>query len=101
MCVFKIKKHYLAAKAWHDHGHENNPKVPRWEDTRMSSGFNFRMTEIQALMGWKQLLELDDYVEKRNIIKDEYILSLKQYDFVPQKIDENVKHNCQSIVFKF
>ena len=63
-------------------------------------GFNFRMTEIQALMGWKQLLEIDDYVEKRNIIKDEYILSLKQYDFVPQKIDENVKHNCQSIVFK-
>ena len=48
MCVFKIKKHYLAAKAWHDHGHENNPKVPRWEDTRMSSGFNFRMTELKA-----------------------------------------------------
>ena len=22
------------AAAWHDHGHENNPKYPRWEDTR-------------------------------------------------------------------
>ena len=34
-------------KLWHDHGHENNPKVPRWEDTR-KVGFNYRMTELQV-----------------------------------------------------
>ena len=28
MLVFKNKRHYLKAKAWHDHGHDNNPKVP-------------------------------------------------------------------------
>ena len=33
-----------------DHGHENNPRVPRWEDTRKSSGFNYRMTELQQLV---------------------------------------------------
>tara|TARA_B100000927_G_C16450262_1_gene463507 strand:- start:285 stop:1370 length:1086 start_codon:yes stop_codon:yes gene_type:complete len=63
-------------------------------------GFNFRMTEIQALLGWKQLLDLDNYVEKRREIKDEYISLLEKYAFVPQKINENVYHNCQSIVFK-
>jgi perosamine synthetase len=63
-------------------------------------GFNFRMTEIQALMGWKQLLELDNYVEKRKLIKEEYISQLKGHDFIPQKINKNVYHNCQSIVFK-
>ena len=55
MILFKSKKKYLAAKAWHDHGHENNPKVPRWEDTRKSSGFNYRMTEMQAAVGLAQL----------------------------------------------
>ena len=51
MLLFKKKQHFLKAKAWHDHGHENNPKVPRWEDTRQSSGFNYRMTELQGAVG--------------------------------------------------
>ena len=55
MIVFKNKKLYLNAKAWHDHGHENNPKVPRWEDTRKSSGFNYRMSELQGAVGLAQL----------------------------------------------
>ena len=38
-CYYESKEN-LKAKAWHDHGHENNPRVPRWEDTRKSSGFN-------------------------------------------------------------
>ena len=55
MIVFKNKSFYLKAKAWHDHGHENNPKVPRWEDTRTTSGFNFRMCELQGAVGLAQL----------------------------------------------
>ena len=55
MIVFKNKNLYLKAKAWHDHGHENNPKVPRWEDTRITSGFNFRMCELQGAVGLAQL----------------------------------------------
>lgn len=50
------------ARAWHDHGHENNPDVPRWEDTRSGSGFNFRMTEMQGAVGLAQLEKLDDVV---------------------------------------
>ena len=59
MILFKNKKDYLKAKAWHDHGHENNPKFPRWEDTRTSSGFNFRMNEVQAAIGIAQLKKID------------------------------------------
>lgn len=67
MLLFKSKKKYELAKAWHDHGHENNPKVPRWEDTRKSSGFNFRMTEMQGAVGLAQLKKLDYIVKKQNI----------------------------------
>ena len=48
MVVFK-KKDCIKAAALHDHGHENNPKLPRWEDSRSSSGFNFRMNELKVL----------------------------------------------------
>jgi 8-amino-3,8-dideoxy-alpha-D-manno-octulosonate transaminase len=54
----------LAAKAaaYQDHGHENNPAVPRWEDTRSSSGFNYRMSELQGAVGLAQLAKLDEVV---------------------------------------
>ena len=47
------------ARAWHDHGHENNPELPRWEDSRHRSGFNYRMTELQGAVGLAQLGKLD------------------------------------------
>lgn len=62
MIIFKNKKDYLKAKAWHDHGHENNPKVPRWKDTRSGSGFNYRMTELQGAVGLAQLKKLDKII---------------------------------------
>jgi len=41
MVVFKDKNLFDKAAAWHDHGHENNPDLPRWEDSRSCSGFNY------------------------------------------------------------
>ena len=65
MVVFKDKKLYDKAAAWHDHGHENNPKFPRWEDSRSSSGFNYRMNEIQGAVGLAQLKKLDFVVNEQ------------------------------------
>ena len=62
MISFKKYEIFKKAKAWHDHGHENNPKLPRWEDSRSSSGFNFRMTELQGAVGVAQLSKLDSIV---------------------------------------
>jgi 8-amino-3,8-dideoxy-alpha-D-manno-octulosonate transaminase len=53
------------AAAWHDHGHENNPDFPRWEDTRSSSGFNYRMMELQGAVGLAQLEKLDFVVTRQ------------------------------------
>ena len=70
MIVFKNKKFFEKAKAWHDHGHENNPKLPRWEDSRSSSGFNYRMMELQGAVGIAQLNKLSKIVEsQRNNFK--------------------------------
>ncbi len=63
MVVFQQKERYDRAAAWHDHGHENNPEFPRWEDTRSGSGFNYRMTELQGAVGLAQLKKLDTVIE--------------------------------------
>jgi 8-amino-3,8-dideoxy-alpha-D-manno-octulosonate transaminase len=63
MLVFRDEDDYHAAAAWHDHGHENNPAVPRWEDTRHSSGFNFRMSELQGAVGLAQLRKLHAVID--------------------------------------
>jgi len=65
MIVFKNNRHFLKGKAWHDHGHENNPKFPRWKDTRHSSGFNFRMNELQGAVGIAQLKKLNFIIKSQ------------------------------------
>lgn len=70
MIVFQNKADYEKAAAWHDHGHENNPKVPRWEDTRSGSGFNFRMMELQGAVGLAQLRKLPKIVEAQRANQD-------------------------------
>ena len=70
MIVFSDKRDYERAAAWHDHGHENNPAVPRWEDTRSGSGFNYRMNELQGAVGLAQLKKLDDVVRRQRTNRD-------------------------------
>jgi 8-amino-3,8-dideoxy-alpha-D-manno-octulosonate transaminase len=53
------------AREYHDHGHENNPSLPRGRDTRTNYGFNYRMTEMQGAIGKVQLSKLD-YIINEN-----------------------------------
>jgi 8-amino-3,8-dideoxy-alpha-D-manno-octulosonate transaminase len=65
MIIFKNKNDFKKASAWHDHGHENNPQLPRWKDTRKNSGFNFRMNEMQGAVGIAQLRKLKFIIKKQ------------------------------------
>lgn len=56
------------AAAWHDHGHLNIPTLPRWEDRREGTGFNFRMSELQGAVGLAQLVKLDFILEQQRLM---------------------------------
>lgn len=102
MLLFKKKSHYLKAKAWHDHGHENNPKVPRWEDTRSSSGFNYRMTELQGAIGVSQLKKFNNifYNHKKN--KDIIIKKLNKFKEIKiRNLPKNSIDASESLIFSF
>ncbi len=69
MLLFKDEKYFKKAAAYHDHGHENNPSVPRWVDSRSQSGFNYRMMELQAAVGIAQLSKLEKIIEAQRVNK--------------------------------
>ena len=63
-------------------------------------GYNFRLPELQAVMGIKQLDKLDSIIQGRIRIRDSYIEQLDVLGFNPQHISENAVYNVQSLVFR-
>lgn len=63
-------------------------------------GYNYRVPELQCVMGIKQLVKLDEIVSSRNIIRNEYIKALIPLGFEVQSVSENIVYNVQSLVFK-
>lgn len=63
-------------------------------------GYNYRVPELQCVMGIKQLKKLDEIVKSRNIIRNQYIQALEPLGFKVQQISSDVVYNVQSLVFK-
>lgn len=100
MISFKDKKLYKKAAAWHDHGHENNPSVPRWEDTRSSSGFNYRMMELQGAIGLAQLRKLKYVVEKQRDIRDKIVNKIMHLNGITfREMPEGSYDTADALVF--
>lgn len=92
----------------------NNDEWARWLDVKLNHGisgsngialdftdfgYNFRMSELQAVMGRKQLSVLDTHIQERIAIRNAYKDALEPLGFIGQKSSENVVHNMQSIAF--
>lgn len=66
------KELFTLATEYHDHGHMSNPAFPRGKDTHRIYGFNYRMTEVQAVIASAQLKKLK-YTLKKNKEHYEYL----------------------------
>jgi perosamine synthetase len=62
-------------------------------------GYNYRLPELQAIMGVKQLQKLDRIVVERSATRIKYIKYLSPLGFVPQAVAPGVVYNVQSVVF--
>lgn len=63
-------------------------------------GYNFRLSELQAVMGRVQLAKLNNIVLERNAIRSEYERLLVPLGFKVQQLGQDVVHNVQSLVFR-
>lgn len=62
-------------------------------------GYNFRLPELQAVMGRKQLARIDGIVNERIQIRDQYRTWLEPLGFRSQVVGLDVRYNVQSLVF--
>lgn len=92
----------------------DNDDWAKWLDTKLAHGahgmkgaaldfvdfgYNFRLPELQAVMGRKQLAKIDAIVDGRNEVRETYRKLLEPLGFVAQKANVDVKHNVQSMAF--
>jgi 8-amino-3,8-dideoxy-alpha-D-manno-octulosonate transaminase len=100
MLVFRDENIMRKAAAWHDHGHENNPTVPRWEDTRSSSGFNFRMMELQGAVGLAQLRKLPAIIAAQRENKAALWNAIANLPGIePRSVPDNSCETADALVF--
>jgi dTDP-4-amino-4,6-dideoxygalactose transaminase len=92
----------------------NNDEWSHWLDVKLAHGaqgmkgvgldfvdygYNFRLPELQAIMGRKQLAQLDAVIDRRNAMREAYISALAPMGFVAQAVGAGVRYNVQSMVF--
>ena len=100
MIVFRDEAVWKKASAWHDHGHENNPTVPRWEDTRASSGFNYRMMELQGAVGLAQLKKLPSVVKAQRLNRDRLWQAISALPGIePRAVPDGSYETADALVF--
>ena len=98
LILTKNNKLMKYCREYHDHGHENNKKFARGEDTRSIYGFNYRMTELQGAIGKVQLKRLN-YILKNN--KSRYMMMEKilKKNFELRFITKNTTPNYDTFIF--
>lgn len=100
MIVTNDKEIWERASEWHDHGHKNNPDVPRWRDDRTTSGFNYRMMEIQGAIGLAQLRKLDFILKRQRTIFRRIWDSIKETSGVELREEpHNSQGTADALVF--
>ena len=92
-----------------------NPEWVSWFDVKLGHGasgplgygldftdygYNFRLSEAQAIFGRAQLRKLDAIVAERNAIRDAFVERLEPLGLVAQGVGEDVIYNVQSLVFR-
>lgn len=84
-------------KMLHNHGGLYNKKLDR--QVFKLAGYNYRMSEMQALMGIAQLRKLDRILSRRKKLAQVYVkkLTKNSYVTIPQSLRDN-SHTFQSFV---
>lgn len=62
-------------------------------------GFNYRLPELQCAMGSCQLRKLDDIIQRRIVLQNQFDELLRPLGLKRQAASANVFHNVQSLVF--
>jgi 8-amino-3,8-dideoxy-alpha-D-manno-octulosonate transaminase len=98
MVTSQQELYYTRAFEYVDHGHQNNPTLPRGRDTRRKYGFNYRMTELQAAVGLAQLERMDVILKKQRKNYERIMKKLKNPLLTFRTFNDEA-HTYEAIIF--
>lgn len=58
-----------------------------WQYDQAELGFNYRLSDIQAVIGIEQMKKLNDFVSRRNELAERYQQPIQQLGLAPMQID--------------
>ena len=91
--AMKLRSHGITR----DEKEYKNPIDGRWNYEQISLGYNYRMPDINAILGYSQMQRLTQFIERRNNIADQYKQALNLLNIKFQKYDANDKLNSYHI----
>jgi len=99
MVVTNDDTKFVSARAYHDHGHEYSTIVGRGREDALCTGFNYRMSELQAAFALAQFKKLDMILERQK--KNQILLLdlIKEIGFEFRTIPDPEGDIGDSIVF--
>lgn len=91
----RVKRDHGASKSdLQRHFEKGGSLLPEFNE----SGFNYRMTDIQGVIGVCQMAEADGILEKRALLAERYNEALKESSFILPSVPEGYVHGYQSYV---
>ena len=72
-------KIFKEVKLMRSHSTFKSIKKEPWSTKALKIGFNYRITEMQCALAYSQLKKLDKFLNKRSMIRKEYMNQLKDY----------------------
>ncbi|MBT6439861.1 MAG: UDP-4-amino-4,6-dideoxy-N-acetyl-beta-L-altrosamine transaminase, partial [Flavobacteriales bacterium] len=79
--------HYITTNAAEMHG---QPSEEIWNYQQIGLGFNYRMSDIHAVLGLSQIERLDEFIAKRHAISQRYNELLTELPITkPKQIEES------------
>lgn len=99
MVVSSNELYYTRARAYHDHGHEYSSVLGRGVENALMTGFNYRMSELQAAFGLAQFRKLDFILVRQRENKAKLKKAIKDIGYSFRTIPDQDGDIGDSIVF--
>jgi len=64
-------------------------KIGYWYYEQICNGYNYRMNEMSAALGYSQLKKINSFIKERNLISRKYLIKLSNENIIFQKIPRN------------
>ncbi len=99
MVVTNNESTFITARAYHDHGHEYSTTLGRGVEGALCTGFNYRMSELQAAFALAQFKKLDFILESQKSNQIKLKNAIKDIGFEFRIIPDEEGDIGDSIVF--